>query len=176
MQGNVRDFSISIVKKNSTKQNNYGACCEKNKQNQGHLVEKERYAVGKNAYIMLRLLNFLGYTRINWDTCDTLCTLFVKPWLMNNKQQVRPTEAWKYHFINSWNSCLMYGWFCNVHVIFLSFDTSHWPAIWHSTIGWGGGEEGRLIWYTRQLQIWRQPVTIQKPEITGKCHYRFLHN
>ena len=43
-------------------------------------------------------------------------------------------------------------------------------------LGGVGGGGGRLIWYTRQLQIWRQPVTIQKPEITGKCHDRFLHN
>ena len=175
MQGNVRDFSISIVKNIPQNKTIMERVVKKNKQNQGHLVEKERYAVGKNAYIMLRLLNFLGYTRINWHTCGTLCTLFVKPWLMNNKQQVRPTEAWKYHFINSWNNCLMYGWFCNVYVIFLSFDTSLASDMTlNNWVGWG--EEGRLIWYTRQLQIWRQPVTIQKPEITGKCHYRFLHN
>ena len=47
-------------------------------------------------------------------------------------ENIYPTEAWKYHFINSWNSCFLYGWFCNVYVVFLSFDTSHWPAIWHS--------------------------------------------
>ena len=113
---------------------------------------------------MLRLLNFLTSTRRNWHSCGTLCTLFVKPCLMKNNQQESRIEAWKY-FINSWNSCLMYGWFCNV--IFLSFDTFHRPAIWHSTIGGGGGS----VWYTHQLQIWRQPVTIQKPKITGKCHY-----
>ena len=84
---------------------------------------------------MLRLLNFLTSTRRNWHSCGTLCTLFVKPCLMKNNQQESRIEAWKY-FINSWNSCLMYGWFCNV--IFLSFDTFHRPAIWHSTIGGGG--------------------------------------
>ena len=44
--------------------------------------------------------NFLAYTRIKWHTCGKLRTLFVKPWLMINKQQVCPTEAWKYHLIN----------------------------------------------------------------------------
>ena len=88
---------------------------------------------------MLRFLNFLAYITIYWHSSGTLWTLFFKPWFMNNKQEVCPTEAWKYHFINSWNSSPMYGWFCNVYIIFLSFDTSHWPAIWHSTIGGGGG-------------------------------------
>ena len=37
---------------------------------------------------MLRLLNFLTYTRINWHSCGTLCTLFVKPWLMKNNKKV----------------------------------------------------------------------------------------
>ena len=39
----------------------------------------------------------------NWNklACGTLCTQFLKPWFMNNKQQVSPTEDSKYYFINS---------------------------------------------------------------------------
>ena len=78
---------------------------------------------------MRRFLHFLAYTRINWHSCGTLCTLFAKPSsFVNNKEQACPTEAWKYHFINSWNSCLMYGWFCNVYNIL-----EQWPS------GYGAG-------------------------------------
>ena len=76
----------------------------------------------------------MAYTRINWHTCGTLHTLFVKFWLKNNRQQVCPFEAWKHHFINFWTSCLMYAWFCNVYIISLSFHTSYWPKIWHSAV------------------------------------------
>ena len=53
MQGSVMDFSISIVKNTSQNKTIIRICCEKkkNKQNQGHSVEKEQYAMGKKAYI-----------------------------------------------------------------------------------------------------------------------------
>ena len=60
--------------------------------------------------------------------------LFVEPWLINNKQQVCPTETWKYHFINSWTSCLMYAWFSQCLCHFPLFWHICWSIIWHSTI------------------------------------------
>ena len=129
MQGSVRDFSISIVKNTSQNKTIIRICCEKNpSKNKDTQLRKSNMQWGKRHTKMLRLLNFLAYTRINWHSCSTLCTLFVKPWLMKNNQRICPTEPWKC-FINSWNSCLMYGWFSRVNVIFLSFDTSHRPAI-----------------------------------------------
>ena len=50
LQRSVRDFSISIVK--NIPQNNYwNVLWKKNKQNQGHSVEKEQYKMGKTTYI-----------------------------------------------------------------------------------------------------------------------------
>ena len=38
---------------------------------------------------MHRLWNCLTYTRVTWHTCCTLCTLFFKPWFMNNNLQLK---------------------------------------------------------------------------------------
>ena len=51
MQGRIRDFSISIVKNIPQNKTIIAVCCKKNKQNQGHSVEKARYAMGKKGYI-----------------------------------------------------------------------------------------------------------------------------
>ena len=52
MQGSVRDFPISIVKNTSQNKTIIRFCFEKKpKQNQGHSVEKEQFAMGKKAYI-----------------------------------------------------------------------------------------------------------------------------
>ena len=121
---------------------------------------------------------FLVCTRIcwhlimpNWNklACGTLCTQFLKPWFMNNKQQVSPTEDSKYYFINSWTSYLMYIWFCNVYDIFLSFDTSRWPAIWHSKIG------GINEIHPSDSNI-TSACNYSKTRNYGKYHHQFLHN
>ena len=153
VQGSVRVFPISIMKKHSPKQNNYFSVSWKARKTKGTQLTKSDMQWGRRHTLMCRFKNFLLHTKINCYTCLTLHTLFIEPWLMNNKQRVYPTEAWKYHFMNSWTICLIYTWFCNVYVSFLFFDASHWPRIWHSTIGGGGW---RSIWYTHQLQIWRQ--------------------
>ena len=41
MQGRIRNFSISIVKNIPQNKTIIVVCCKKNKQNQGHSVEKE---------------------------------------------------------------------------------------------------------------------------------------
>ena len=59
---------------------------------------------------------------------------------MNNKQQVCPTEGWKYHFINSSISCHLYAWFCSVYVIF--FFLMHPTGQCYDTQQLGGGGGG----------------------------------
>ena len=125
MQGSVRNFPISIMKKHSPKQNNYCSVPWKTRKTKGTQLKKSNIQWGRRRTLMCRFKTFLVHTKINCYTCLPLRTLFVEPWLMNNKQRVYPTEAWKYHFINSWTSCLIYTWFCNVCVSFLFFNASH---------------------------------------------------
>ena len=44
MQGSIRDFSICIMKNIPQNKTNAVVCCKKH---QGHLVDKEWYAMGK---------------------------------------------------------------------------------------------------------------------------------
>ena len=66
MQGSVRDFSISIVKNTSQNKTIIRICCEKNpSKNKDTQLRKSNMQWGKRHTKMLRLLNFLAYTRIN---------------------------------------------------------------------------------------------------------------
>ena len=51
MQVSVRDFSISNVKNIPQSKTILVVCCKKNKESQGHSVDKEQYAMEKKAYI-----------------------------------------------------------------------------------------------------------------------------
>ena len=163
VQGSVRVFPISIMKKHSPKQNNYFSVSWKARKTKGTQLTKSDMQWGRRHTLMCRFKNFLLHTKINCYTCLTLHTLFIEPWLMNNKQRVYPTEAWKYHFINFWTICLIYTWFCNVYVSFLFFDASHWPRIWHSTIG-GRRLAVNMIHAsaTNMTSVWNKPLENQK--------------
>ena len=60
MQGCARGFCIPIVKNIPENKTIIEVCCEKNKQNQGHPVEKEWYAMGKKALINAYAFEFFG--------------------------------------------------------------------------------------------------------------------
>ena len=47
MQGTIRDFSISSMKNIPQNKTNIAVCRKKNKENQGHSVDRERDAMGK---------------------------------------------------------------------------------------------------------------------------------
>ena len=59
MQGSIRDFFISNVK-NIPHNKTITWCVVKNNENQGHSVDRKRYAMGKKAYKNALALEFFG--------------------------------------------------------------------------------------------------------------------
>ena len=60
MQGSVRDFSVCIIKNIPLNKTNITVCCKKNKENQGHSVDKEQYAMGEKMYINAQAQEIFG--------------------------------------------------------------------------------------------------------------------